>query len=151
MSNPYQEIMIGARKNMGCISINTSFLNEERDNYPLSIDGVRKWVQSEFGIHISKSSVCAVRDKCGANLSGFPCVDGCSVRPSPDHRDLYPAWTQAIGSPYFISGKGGCRIGDRNHRFSDRRDRLSDRQVEHRNGHDDGIVLRNVCCGGCFP
>ena len=77
VSNPYQEIMIGARKNMGCISINTSFLNEERDNYPLSIDGVRKWVQNEIGIHISKSTVCAVRDKCGADkleLGACKCV-----------------------------------------------------------------------------
>ncbi len=52
---------------MGCISLNTGFLNEDKDDFPLSIDGVRKWVQSEFGIHISKSSVCAVRDKCGAD------------------------------------------------------------------------------------
>ena len=51
---------------MGCISLNTGFLSEEKDDFPLSIDGVRKWVQNEFGIHISKSSVCAVRDKCGA-------------------------------------------------------------------------------------
>ena len=67
MSNPFQEIKIGARKNMGCISLNTGFLNEEKDDFPLSIDGVRKWVQSEFGLHISNSSVCAVRDKCGAD------------------------------------------------------------------------------------
>ena len=66
MSNPYEEIKIGALKNMGCISLNTGFLNEEKDEFPLSINGVRKWVQSEFGIRISKSSVCAVRDKCGA-------------------------------------------------------------------------------------
>ena len=52
---------------MGCISLNTGFLNEEKDDFPLSIDGVRKWIQNEFGIHISKSSVCAVRDKCGAD------------------------------------------------------------------------------------
>ncbi len=52
---------------MGCISLNTGFLREEKDEVPLSINGVRKWVQNEFGIHISKSSVCAVRDKCGAD------------------------------------------------------------------------------------
>ncbi|MCR5232801.1 MAG: hypothetical protein K6E53_02710 [Lachnospiraceae bacterium] len=54
-------------KNMGCISLNTEFLDLEKEEFPLSIDGVRKWVQNEFGIHISKSSVCAVRDKCGAD------------------------------------------------------------------------------------
>ena len=59
--------MIGARKNMGCISLNTGFLNEAKDDFPLSIDGVRKWVRAEFGIHISKSSVYAVRNKCGAD------------------------------------------------------------------------------------
>lgn len=67
VSNPYEEIKIGAFKNMGCISLNTGFLDDESDDFPLSIDGVRKWVQNEFGIHISKSSVCAVRDKCGAD------------------------------------------------------------------------------------
>ena len=39
---------------MGCISINTHFLDEEKDEFPLSIDGVRKWVQNEIGIHISE-------------------------------------------------------------------------------------------------
>ena len=47
--------------------MNTSFLNEEKDEFPLSIDGVRKWVQREFGILVSKSTVCAVRNKCGAD------------------------------------------------------------------------------------
>ena len=67
VSNPYDTIKVGARKNTGCISINTGFLKEEEIEFPLSIDGVRKWVRAEFGISISKSSVCAVRDKCGAN------------------------------------------------------------------------------------
>ena len=52
---------------MGCISISTDFLEEEAEEYPLSINGVRKWVRTEFGISVSKSSVCAVRDKCGAD------------------------------------------------------------------------------------
>ena len=34
--------------------------------YQLSIGGIRKWVKREYGIDISKSSVCAVRNKCGA-------------------------------------------------------------------------------------
>ena len=38
-----------------------------KDCYQLSIGGVRKWVKKAYGIDISKSSVCAVRDKCGAD------------------------------------------------------------------------------------
>ena len=42
--------------------------SEKRQNsYPLSIGGVRKWVKRSYGIEISKSSVCSVRDKCGAD------------------------------------------------------------------------------------
>ena len=67
VSNPYDRIKIGARKNTGCISIKTDFLKEETEEFPLSINGVRKWVRAEFGMSISKSSVCAVRDKCGAS------------------------------------------------------------------------------------
>ena len=33
----------------------------------LSIGGVRKWVKRAYGLDISKSSVCSVRDKCGAD------------------------------------------------------------------------------------
>lgn len=33
----------------------------------LSIGGVRKWVKKSYGLDISKSSVCSVRDKCGAD------------------------------------------------------------------------------------
>ena len=33
----------------------------------LSIGGVRKWVKKSYGMDISKSSVCSVRDKCGAD------------------------------------------------------------------------------------
>jgi len=33
----------------------------------LSIGGVRKWVKRSYGLDISKSSVCSVRDKCGAD------------------------------------------------------------------------------------
>ena len=35
--------------------------------YPLTIGGVRRWVFDEYGLDISKSSVCAVRDKCRAD------------------------------------------------------------------------------------
>lgn len=42
--------------------------SEKRQNsYPLSIGGVRKWVKRSYGLEISKSSVCSVRDKCGAD------------------------------------------------------------------------------------
>lgn len=42
--------------------------SEKRQNsYPLSIGGVRKWVKKSYGLDISKSSVCSVRDKCGAD------------------------------------------------------------------------------------
>ena len=47
------------------------------ESYPLTIGGVRKWVKSEFGFDISKSTVCAVRNKCGANelaLDACKCV-----------------------------------------------------------------------------
>jgi len=40
---------------------------KDKDYYPLTIGGVRKWVKMEYGLDISKSSVCAVRDKCGAD------------------------------------------------------------------------------------
>ena len=33
----------------------------------LSIGGVRKWVKKSYGLDISKSSVCSVRDKCEAD------------------------------------------------------------------------------------
>lgn len=33
----------------------------------LSIGGVRKWVKKSYGLDISKSSVCSVRAKCGAD------------------------------------------------------------------------------------
>lgn len=38
-----------------------------QNSYDLSIGGVRKWVKRAYGLDISKSSVCAVRDKCGAD------------------------------------------------------------------------------------
>lgn len=33
----------------------------------LSIGGIIKWVKKVYGLEISKSSVCSVRDKCGAS------------------------------------------------------------------------------------
>ena len=42
VSNPYDRIKIGARKNTGCISIKTDFLKEETEEFPMSINGVRK-------------------------------------------------------------------------------------------------------------
>ena len=38
-----------------------------QNTYSLSIGGVRKWVKRAYGLDISKSSVCSVRDKCGAD------------------------------------------------------------------------------------
>ncbi|OQA24072.1 MAG: hypothetical protein BWY61_01289 [Firmicutes bacterium ADurb.Bin354] len=38
-----------------------------QNSYQLSIGGVRKWVKRSYGLDISKSSVCSVRDKCGAD------------------------------------------------------------------------------------
>ena len=38
-----------------------------QNTYPLSIGGVRKWVKKSYGLDISKSIVCSVRDKCGAD------------------------------------------------------------------------------------
>ena len=38
-----------------------------QNTYSLSIGGVRKWVKKFYGLDISKSSVCSVRDKCGAD------------------------------------------------------------------------------------
>ena len=38
-----------------------------QNSYQLSIGGVRKWVKRRYGIDISKSSVCSVRDKCRAD------------------------------------------------------------------------------------
>ena len=42
-------------------------VKDDIEYFPLSIGGVRKWVKKEYGLDISKSSVCAVRDKCGAD------------------------------------------------------------------------------------
>lgn len=39
-------------------------VEETLDTLPLTIGGVRKWVWFSAGLKISKSSVCAVRDKC---------------------------------------------------------------------------------------
>ncbi len=44
--------------------------SEDIEPYPLTIGGVRRYVQDEYGIKVSKSSVCAVRDKCGAKEIG---------------------------------------------------------------------------------
>ena len=38
-----------------------------QNSYQLSIGGVRKRVKRSYGFDISKSSVCSVRDKCGAD------------------------------------------------------------------------------------
>ena len=38
-----------------------------QNTYQLSIGGVRKWVKKSYGLDIIKSSVCSVRDKCGAD------------------------------------------------------------------------------------
>ena len=38
------------------------------DTLKPTIGNVRKWIKFEYGFNVSKSSVCAVRDKCG-------CVD----------------------------------------------------------------------------
>ena len=38
-----------------------------KNTIQLSIGGVRKWVKRAYGLDISKSSVCSVRDKCGAD------------------------------------------------------------------------------------
>ncbi len=44
--------------------------SEDIEPYPLTIGGVRRYVRDEYGIEVSKSSVCAVRDKCGADKIG---------------------------------------------------------------------------------
>ena len=46
-------------------------LNEEVEPYPLTIGGIRRYVRDEYGVEVSKSSVCAVRDKCGASEIGL--------------------------------------------------------------------------------
>ncbi len=56
-----------------CVSKNLFGLVLEREkgdteSFPLTIGGVCRWVKKEYGLDISKSSVCAVRDKCGANM-----------------------------------------------------------------------------------
>ena len=38
-----------------------------QNTYSLSIGGVRKWVKKSYGLDISKSSVCSVHEKCGAD------------------------------------------------------------------------------------
>ena len=38
-----------------------------QNTYLLSIGGVRKWGKKSYGLDISKSSVCSVRDKCVAD------------------------------------------------------------------------------------
>ena len=40
---------------------------DDTDYFPLTIGGIRRWVKKEYALDISKSSVCAVRDKCGAD------------------------------------------------------------------------------------
>lgn len=50
---------------------------DDTEYYPLTIGGVRRWVKKEYGLDISKSTVCAVRDKCGADelaLGACKCV-----------------------------------------------------------------------------
>ncbi|MCR4785671.1 MAG: hypothetical protein K5847_03345 [Lachnospiraceae bacterium] len=42
-------------------------VKDDIEYFPLTIGGVRKLVKKEYGLDISKSSVCAVRDKCGAD------------------------------------------------------------------------------------
>ena len=44
---------------------------EDDDPYPLTIGGIRRYVRDEYGIEVSKSSICTVRDKCGADEIGF--------------------------------------------------------------------------------
>ncbi len=44
---------------------------DDTEYYPLTIGGVRRWVKKEYGLDISKSSVCAVRGKCGAEKLEF--------------------------------------------------------------------------------
>ena len=46
-------------------------LNEDVEPYPLTIGGIRRYVRDEYGVEVSKSSVCAVRDKCGASEIGL--------------------------------------------------------------------------------
>ena len=40
---------------------------DDTEYYSLTIGGVCRCVKKEYGLDISKSSVCAVRDKCGAD------------------------------------------------------------------------------------
>ncbi len=44
--------------------------SEAEDPYPLTLGGVRRYVLNEYGIEVSNSSICSVRDKCGASEIG---------------------------------------------------------------------------------
>ena len=35
--------------------------------YPLTLGGIQKWIRDEYGYDVSKSSITAVKDKCGAD------------------------------------------------------------------------------------
>ncbi len=64
--NPSSNVKFSAFKNV--FGVVFEFDDQIKgQGYPLTIGGVRRWVLDEYGLDISKSSVCAVRDKCGAD------------------------------------------------------------------------------------
>lgn len=62
--NPSSNVKFCVSKNLFGLVLELE--KDDTEYYPLTIGGVRKWVKKEYGLDISKSSVCAVRDKCGA-------------------------------------------------------------------------------------
>lgn len=62
--NPSSNIKFCVSKNLFGLVLELE--KDDTEYYPLTIGGVRRWVKKEYGLDISKSSVCAVRDKCGA-------------------------------------------------------------------------------------
>ena len=65
-SNPSSNISFSAFKNVFAIiyELGSDCLQK---GYPLTIGGIQRWISDEYNMEVSKSSICAVRDKCGVD------------------------------------------------------------------------------------
>ena len=43
----------------------------DSDHYPLTYAGIRRWIEDNFNVRVSKSSIERVKDKCGASRIGL--------------------------------------------------------------------------------
>lgn len=89
------------------------FAQENTDKCPMTLSGVIRYVRDEYGMRVSKSSVCAVRDKCGADVIALGAARVVPELNTEKERAVYEAFkvfTEIMGAAP-IAQSGAVVIG----------------------------------------